>query len=159
MTMVEQRKVPRRWYPFAELPVESFGPLKSNQAMKKLFSLFLFALLASASAFAQQGPASYAAQESAVELHDRSGSGFALNASRITAHIKPNPLVTRSTVDAGGAVIRGIVVRDLDGREMLRDARVNAVRYSLERPMIEPGTYVVEVFTDFGATMLKLAVQ
>ncbi len=127
--------------------------------MKKLFSLLLFALLATAPALAQQGPASYATQESAIELHDRAGSGFALSAARITAHVKPNPLVARSTVDAGGAVIRGIIVRDLNGREMIRDANVNAVRYSIERPTIEPGTYVVEVYTDFGAIMLKLAVQ
>lgn len=127
--------------------------------MKKLFSLFLFAVLASASAFAQQGLGSYTTQGSAIEQHDRSGSGFTLNSSRITAHIKPNPLVTRSTVDAGGAVIRAIVVRDLNGREMLRDGNVNAVRYSIERPTIEPGTYVVEVYTDFGSMMLKLAVH
>ncbi len=127
--------------------------------MKKLFSLFLFALLAAAPALAQQGTTSYATQESADELHDRSGSGFALNAARITAHIKPNPLVERSTIDAGGAVIRGIVVRNTDGREVFRDAKVNAVRYTLERPRFEAGNYAVEVYTDFGAIMLKLAVH
>lgn len=127
--------------------------------MKKLFSLFLFALLASASAWAQQGSTSYTATEAQVQQHDRAGSELPLHASRILAHIKPNPLVDRSIVDASGAVIRSIVIRNIDGREVLRNANVNAVRYAIERPTIEPGTYELEVKTDFGTTLLKLAVK
>lgn len=126
-----------------------------TQAMKKLFSLFLFALLG-ATSFAQQG---YATQESADNIHDRSGSQFAVNAPRIRANIAPNPLVDRSTLDASGAVIRGIIIRNADGREVRRETNVDAVRYSILRPGLFPGSHTVEVHTDFGATVVKLAVQ
>ncbi|MEX1131948.1 MAG: hypothetical protein WEC15_01880 [Flavobacteriales bacterium] len=127
--------------------------------MKKLFSLAVVVLFATTTAHAQNGSAEYGANEVSQNIHDRSGSQFAANVPRIRASINPNPLVTRSTLDAGGAVIRGVVISNEDGRELRRHSNLNTVRFVIEGPGLSPGSYKVEVHTDFGMTVLKLAVQ
>lgn len=127
--------------------------------MKKLISLAVVVLLAVTSAHAQNGSAEYNSTEVQQNIHERSGSQFAANMPRIRANITPNPLVTRSTLDAGGAVIRGVVIRNEDGRELRRHSNVNAVRFVIEGPGLSSGSYKVEVYTDFGTTELKLSVQ
>lgn len=127
--------------------------------MKKLFSLAVVVLLAATSAHAQNGAVEYSANEVSQNIHDRSGSQFAASTPRIRANINPNPLVTRSTLDAGGAVIRGVVISNEDGRELRRHSNVDAVRFVIEGPGLSSGSYKVEVHTDFGMTELKLSVQ
>lgn len=127
--------------------------------MKKLFSLVVVLLLAATAIHAQSDAAEYTPSVGVDNVHDRSGSQFAANAPRIRANIKPNPLVDRSTLDAGGAVIRGVVIRNADGRELRRHSNVDAVRFSIVRPGLSPGAHQVEVYTDFGMTVLKLSVQ
>jgi hypothetical protein len=127
--------------------------------MKKLFSLAVILVFAAVSAQAQNGSAEYMSSEVVDNIHDRSGSQFAASTPRIRANINPNPLVTRSTLDAGGAVIRGVVISNEDGRELRRHSNVDAVRFVIEGPGLSPGSYQVEVHTDFGMAVLKLRVQ
>lgn len=127
--------------------------------MKKLFSLAVVLLLAATSAHAQNGSVEYTTNEVSENIHDRSGSQLASSMPRIRANINPHPLVNRSTLDAGGAVIRGVVIRNEDGRELRRHSNVDAVRFVIERPGLSIGSHHVEVYTDFGMTVLKLSVQ
>lgn len=127
--------------------------------MKKLLIVCVSILLTGSAALAQsqvQAPASGTVPEHAGS---RWGSQFAQNAVRFIVNISPNPMGDRTLLDAGGAVIRHIVIRNRDGRELRRHSNVNAVRFHLERPGLEPGLHLVEVVTDFGTRTVKLMVQ
>jgi hypothetical protein len=124
--------------------------IQKTYAMKKLLIVCVSILLTGSAALAQsqvQAPASGTVPEHAGS---RWGSQFAQNAVRFIVNISPNPMGDRTLLDAGGAVIRHIVIRNRD---------VNAVRFHLERPGLEPGLHLVEVVTDFGTRTVKLMVQ
>jgi hypothetical protein len=127
--------------------------------MKKLLSFAVVLVLAALSAHAQtERPAEYT-DVPQVSVHDRSGSQFAAAAMRVRANINPNPVSERGIVDAGGAVIREVVVRNADGRELRRHSNVDAIRFALERPGLSPGLHLVDVRTDFGVGTIKVMIQ
>jgi len=127
--------------------------------MKKLFSFAVVLLLATLSAQAQNDQPAQNTDVSQASVHDRSGSQFAAAAMRIRASITPIPVTERGTLNAGGAVIRHVVVRQDDGRELRRHAHVNAVRFVIERPGLPIGILSVDVYTDFGMATVKMMIQ
>jgi hypothetical protein len=129
------------------------------QAMKKLFSISAVLLLAVFSVQAQADRPAPATDNAPASVHDRSGSQFIAAAMRVRANITPNPVSERGIVDASGAVIRHIVVRNADGRELRRHSPVDAIRFALERPGLSPGLHLVDVYTDFGKGTIKVMIQ
>lgn len=125
--------------------------------MKKFL---LLALLygATVAGYAQDASAPRTPATNGVAAHDRAGAAM-LQAPRIRARVAPNPMSTRAVVDAGGAVIREIIITTEEGRLMRHHTGLNVVRFDVERPGLDAGLHIVEVITDFGATRLKMMVQ
>jgi hypothetical protein len=127
--------------------------------MKKLLSLCSMLLFIAVAANAQTPGPAYVVGAVADNVHDRTGSEFVLHAMRISANVKPNPVVTRSVVDAGGAVIRAVVIKNEDGRVLRTHSNLNVLRFTVERPTLSPGLHLVDVVTDFGTATIKMMVQ
>lgn len=127
--------------------------------MKKLFSLLPAFLLLGLAANAQTTAPAYVPAALNENVHENVGSGFMRHAVRVRAQVVPNPVVTRAIVDAGGAVIRTIVIRNEDGRVLQNNSNLNVLRFPVERPNFSPGLYLVEVVTDYGSATIKMRVQ
>lgn len=125
--------------------------------MKK-FILFAALCIASAAVSAQDAATPRTPATGGTIVHDRAGTAM-LQAPRIRAHVAPNPMSTRAAVDAGGAVIREIIITTEEGRLMRHHTGLNVVRFDVERPGLDAGLHIVEVITDFGATRLKMMVE
>lgn len=127
--------------------------------MKKLFFLSAFLLFIATAAMAQVNEQDHRPEVLVENAHDRMGSGMPSLAVRVRANIAPNPVSTRAVVDAGGAVIRHLAIRDEEGRVVREHPDLNVLRFTVERPGLEAGTHLVDVYTDFGMVTLKMRVQ
>jgi hypothetical protein len=74
-------------------------------------------------------------------------------------NIAPQPLVARTQVDTGGAVIRRVIILRSEGHIIREYGNINQIRFMVERPGSQPGVHVVEVVTDFDSVRSKLLVQ
>lgn len=123
--------------------------------MRTIPTLLCALALTFASASLEAAAIPFIADEGTVQAAPQS----ALKDTRVRLFISPNPLVTRSTLEAGGAIIQRVSIHDLHGRAIRVHQNINDIRFVIERGDLQPGTYVVRVLSDRGPGSIKLAVE